>query len=219
MKFSSITYAPNKKVLLNWEKKSLRESSSGKRKLYCVPSVYPLKAGDDAYNMLISTYWDEVVQQIEKLDVAGKIKKIFCESIYAQGEEALRVLAAVNERAYPVVRKKVEEGAVFLPLEKEEIYLPFLDWANCLGVVRTKEVYVNIVSFYTEANNRRLEHIRNVIETDIAEGEAALLIIADEDLGRIQFPRDMEVFLVTPPSYDEISRWFSDKMQERKGTG
>ncbi len=106
-----------------------------------------------------------------------------------------------------------------MPLEKKEIFRPFLDWANCLGVVRTNEVYVSIVSFYTEVYNRRLEHIQNVIEINVAEGEAALLIIADEDLGRIQFPRDMEVFLVTPPSYDDILRWLRDKMKERKGTG
>jgi hypothetical protein len=195
------------------------KSFSGKRKLYCVPSVYPLKGGDDEYNKLISKYWEEVVQEIEKLELAGKIKKIFCESICAQGDEALRVLAAVNERAHTIVKRKVKEGALFLPLEKKEIFRPFRDWANCLGVVKTKWVYVSIVSFYMEVYNRRLEHIQNVIEINVEEGEAALLIIADEDLERIRFPRDMEVFLVSPPSYNDILRWLRDKMKERKGTG
>lgn len=200
-------------------KKPEAEGLSGKRKLYCVPSVYPLTAGDDEYNKLIDRYWEEVAQQIEKLEAAGKIRKIFCESIYAEGDEALRVLASVNERAHAIVRRKVEEGAVFLPLEKKEIFEPFLDWSNCLGVVRTKEVYVSIVSSYIEACNRRLEHIRNVIETSIVEGETALLIIADEDMGKIRFPGDMEAFKLTTPAYEDILRWLGDKMKERKGTG
>jgi hypothetical protein len=38
-----------------------------------------------------------------------------------------------------------------------------------------------------------------------------LLIIKDEDRAKLQFPSDIEVFLVTPPSYDDIMRWFREK--------
>jgi hypothetical protein len=39
----------------------------------------------------------------------------------------------------------------------------------------------------------------------------------DEDRVRLQFPNDIEVFLVTPPSYDDIVRWFREKKKEFKG--
>jgi hypothetical protein len=34
----------------------------------------------------------------------------------------------------------------------------------------------------------------------------------DEDRSKLQFPKDIEVFLITPPSYDDIIRWFREKL-------
>jgi len=197
------------------EKPSVK-SFSMKRKLHCVPNVYPVKDAEDEYNELINKYWEDVTRQVERLEVAGKIKKIFCESIYTQDEEALNVLAKVNEKAHRVVKKKVDEGAVLLPVENKEIFGPFLDWRNCLAIVRTIEVSAKIFEFYTEIYNKRLQHIQNVIESNLAEGEAGLLIMADEDRVKLQFSPDIEVFLVTPPSYDDLLRWFREKLKNLK---
>ena len=43
------------------------ESFTGKRKLYCVPSVYPVKDAPDDYAGLVGRYWEEVLQQRERL--------------------------------------------------------------------------------------------------------------------------------------------------------
>lgn len=72
------------------------EIFAGKRKLYCVANVYPIEDAPDDYKNLVNKYWDDVVQQIEKIEVAGKINKIFCELIYLQGNEALNILAKIN---------------------------------------------------------------------------------------------------------------------------
>ena len=190
------------------------ESFTGKRKLYCVPSVYPVKDAPDDYAGLVGRYWEEVLQQTERLEVAGKIKKIFCESISLQGNEALDALGAMNEPALRIVKKKLEEGAVLLPIESEEIFGPFVDWSNCLHVVRTKEVFNRVFEFYTDLEEKRLQHVVRSIEENLSGGEAGLLIMRDEDRARLQFPSDIEVFLVTPPSYDDILRWFREKMKE-----
>jgi hypothetical protein len=101
-----------------------------------------------------------------------------------------------------------------LPVESEEIFGPFMDWANCLRVVRTKEVFTNVLEFYTELLDKRLQHIMEVIESNLSEGEAGLFIMRDEDRVKLQFPKDVEVFLVTPPSYDSILKWFREKWKE-----
>jgi hypothetical protein len=190
------------------------ENYSGKRKLYCVPNVYPLRDAPDDYRVLVERYWDEVGQQIAKLESAGKITKIFCESILVQGEEGLDVLKSLNEYALRIVQQKANEGALLLPIEREEIFGPFLDWANCLNVVRTQEVFSRVLEFYHELSGKRLQHVGTIIEESLSHGEAGLLIMRDEDRVRLQFPPDIEVFLVTPPSYDDILRWLREKMKE-----
>jgi hypothetical protein len=190
------------------------ESFIEKRKLYCVPNIYPLFDAPDDYKELFNKYWDEVAQQIEKLEVAGKIKKIFCEMIYLQEEEMLNILSRFNERIQQIVKKKLEEGGTLLPLEDKEIFGPYVDWGNCLKVVNTKEVFSKVLEFYTEFSDKRLHHILSVIDSNLAEAEAGLLMMKDEDRAKLQFPGDIEVFLVTPPSYDDIMRWFREKWKE-----
>ena len=194
------------------------EIFAGKRKLYCVANIYSIEDAPDDYMELFNKYWDEVVQQIEKIEVAGKIKKIFCEIIYSQGDESLNILAKINERIPQIIKKKLEEGGTLLPLESEEIFGPLTDWGNCLRIVYTKEVFTKVLEFYTEFSNKRLQHILNTIDSDLSEAEAGLLIMRDEDRAKLQFPKDIEVFLVTPPSYDDIIRWFREKLN-KKSTG
>jgi len=190
------------------------ESFSGKRKLYCVANIYPHHDAPDDYKELFNRYWDDVAQQIEKIEVAGKIKKIFCEMIYLQGEETLNILARFNERIQQIVKKKLEEGGTLLPLEDKEIFGPYIDWGNCLKVVHTNEVFTTVLEFYSEFSNKRLQHILSVLDSNLTEAEAGLLIMKDEDRAKLQFPADIEVFLITPPSYDDIMRWFREKWKE-----
>jgi len=190
------------------------ESFAGKRKLYCVPNVYPAKEAQDEYSALVNKYWDEVLQHTERLESIGKIRKIFCENISASGTEALDALADVNEPALRLVNKKVDEGAVFLPAESEEIYGHFLDWSACLHIVRTREVFSKVFEFYSAVAEKRIQYIARFIEENLSSGEAGLLIMRDEDRIQLQLPPDIEVFLVTPPTYDDILRWFRERLKE-----
>ncbi|MEW6162340.1 MAG: hypothetical protein AB1606_03320 [Nitrospirota bacterium] len=187
------------------------ESFAGRRKLYCVPNIYPIDDAPNDYKELFNKYWDEVAEQIEKIEVAGKIKKIFCEMVYLQGEEALNILAKINDRATQIIKRKSEEGGTLFPLETKEIFGPYLDWSNCLKIVNTQEVFTKVFEFYTEYMDKRLRHILSVIDSNLLAAEAGLLMMKDEDRAKLQFPRDIEVFLVTPPSYDDIMRWFREK--------
>ena len=191
------------------------ESFAGKRKLYCVASIFSTDDAPDDYKALVNTYWDETIAQIEKMEAAGKVKKIFCEIILQEGEEALTILAKINERIPALIKKKQEEGCALVPLESPDLLGPYTDWSNCLRVVYTKEVFMKVLEFYNEFAEKRLQHILKVIESNLTESEAGLLILKDEDRVKLQFPKDIEVFLITPPSYDDIIRWFREKMTKK----
>lgn len=190
------------------------ENFEGKRKLYCVPNIYNMNNAPDEYTALFAKYWDEAAAQAERLEAAGKIRKIFHEGIHIHGEEALDAIARLNEKSSEFIRRKVQEGAVIYPLEREDIFGPFLDWGNCLNIVRTKEVFTRIFESYSDLLNKRLLHAAGVITDNLSGGEAALLIMRDEDRVKLQLPPDIEIFLVTPPAYDDILRWVRAKMKE-----
>ena len=201
-------------VELGQIQRPLADEFSGKRKLYCVANIYPVEEAENYYHELVRKYWDEVAQQIEKVEAAGKVQKIFCEIIYQQGDEALNVLGTINERMLQIIKKKLEEGSTLIPLENKEILGPYTDWSNCLRVVFTKEVFSKILEFYKEFSEKRLQHFMSVIDSNLAEAEAGLLFMKDEDRSKLQFPKDIEVFLITPPSYDDIIRWFREKARK-----
>jgi hypothetical protein len=192
------------------------DNFAGKRKIYTVRSVYLPENPHEEYKNLFQKYWDEVSVQIEKIEAAGKIRKIFCEHIVSAEEDALDAFARVNERAAHLIRKKMVEGVTLLPLETEEIYGPLLDWRNCLQVVRTRKVFEQVLDFYTELLNSRFQYISDVIEKNLAEEEAGLLILREEDRLRLWFPDDIEVFFVTPPSYDDILQWIRGEVKTRE---
>jgi len=189
------------------------ETFSGRRKLYCVANIYTIEDAPEDYRALVGKYWDEVVLQIEKIETAGKIKKIFCEIISQKGEEALDMWSKVNERVPEIIRKKIGEGGVLVPIENEEILGQYTDWGNCLRVIFTQQVFTRVLEFYNEFAEKRFQHIMNVINTNLVEEEAGLLIMKDEDRAKLQFPADIEVFLITPPSYDDIVRWFRKRFR------
>jgi hypothetical protein len=202
-------------VQLGKIKKPEAESFKEKRKLYCVPNVYPIKDAMDEYKELVRKYWDDVSGQIGNLEAAGEVKKIFLEGITGNNEATIDMLAQINEHAHGIVKKRVDEGAALVSVEIEEIYGPFNDWRNCLHVIRTKEVFDKVFESYTELSNKRLQHIMNVIEKSLDKGEAGLLIMTDEDRVKLQFPADIEVFLVTPASYDSLLKWLREQLKKQ----
>ena len=191
------------------------EKYSGKRKLYCIANIYAIEEAPDDFKNLINTYWDEVVEQMGKMESAGKIAKIFCELLTENDEKALEMLSKVNEKLPEIIKGKMDEGVTLVPIESTEILGPYTDWANCLRVVFTQEVFSKVLERYNEFSQKRLDYILNVVDTNLAESEAGLLILKDEDRSKLQFPQDIEVFLITPPSYDDIMRWIRDKLMKR----
>lgn len=186
------------------------EKYKNKKKIYFVRNLYLPKNATDKYRDIFNRYWDEVEEHLVKLEIAGKISKIFCESIYMTGEESMRVLKAINERLEGIVKKKIEDGAEFLPLEDKEIFRVYLDWYNCLALVRSPMVHETIHKFLDETISDRFNHIKSVLLENIVDVEAGLLIMRDEDREFLEIPDDIEFFFVTPPAYDDLMQFIRD---------
>ena len=181
-----------------------------KKKIYFVRNLYLPKNATDKYKDIFYRYWDEVEEHLVKLEIAGKISKIFCESIYMTGEESMKVLKAINERLEGIVKKKIEDGAELLPLEDKEIFRIYLDWYNCLALVRSPKVHETIHKFLDETISDRFNYIKSVLQENIADSEAGLLIMRDEDREFLEIPDDIEFFFVTPPAYDDLMQFIRD---------
>ena len=181
------------------------------KKIYFVRNLYLPKNATDRYREIYVRYWSEVDDHLKRLEAAGAVSKIFCESIYMSGDEAMKVLSAMNARLEKIVREKVDAGAALLPLEDKEIFGAYVDWSNCLMIVRTEEVHKKIHEFLHEALNRRYEHIRTVLADAIAVGEAALLIMREEDQKSLGLPPDIELFTISPPAYEDLLGFIRDR--------
>jgi len=69
-----------------------------------------------------------------------------------------------------------------------------------------------VLEFYNDIANKRFSFITDVINKNLGSCEAGLLILKDEDRRKITFPEDVEIFLVTPPAYDDILKFIRDLM-------
>lgn len=190
------------------------ETFSRKRKLYCVSNVFYPNAPQE-FKDLIDRYWDEVEKQLDRIEIAGKVKKIFCEFIYDDSEESFERLDKTNSKLKDLIKKKINEGGKLLPIEDKDIFEPLTDWFNCLKIVFTKEVFNKILEFYRDLSEKRLNKILEIINTNLEQEEAGLVIMQAEDRARLQFPNDIEVFLITPPSYDDILKWYRNQFKDK----
>jgi hypothetical protein len=73
-------------------------SLKNKKMIYFVRNLYLPQDATEGYKGIFNRYWDQVEEHLSKLETAGKISKIFCESIYMSGEDSMKVLKAMNER-------------------------------------------------------------------------------------------------------------------------
>jgi hypothetical protein len=82
-----------------------------------------------------------------------------------------------------------------------------------LGFVTVK-VASKISEFYTETAKKRYEFMVSRITETLKDNEAGLLFITEGH--RLQFPRDIEVFSISPPGLDEIHRWLRDEASKKE---
>lgn len=185
------------------------------RKLFCLPLIPSLKmekGSEDLINVS-DLFWREAAAQIADLEKAGRVSYVFYESVTTVGDAGLEMVKQISEQSYGIVKEKLGRGAEFVVLEDEEILGEFMDWSICLSVVRKSQKVLNkILELFRDVSKRRFEGNAKIIGDTLKKGEAALLIMTDENRIQLQsyLPSDMEVFLIHPPALNDFQRCFND---------
>jgi hypothetical protein len=179
------------------------------RRLYLVPLVSALKDSPPGYAEKLEAYWGEVGNHVRNLEARfGKIGKVYHESVPLSGEEGLKLVEQLNEKAHRMLRRKCQQRAEFVALENRDLFEETMDWRRCLAVVLSGPVLRKVSEFYREASRKRYELMAKRIDETLKDEEAGVLIIGEDHA--VQFPLDIQVFYVAPPALDELHRLLRD---------
>ncbi|MCX6012940.1 MAG: hypothetical protein NTV30_05940 [Chloroflexi bacterium] len=201
------------------------ESIEGKKKLFLIPLIFSSETAPLEYTILFSRYWSEVEEQISNLkSKLGSVQRIYHESISQGGTEGLSLIEKLSPSTYAIIKGDCDSGATLEAVEDKDLSEETIDWERCLmmgfiGANASKKV----TELYMEASRKRFDYITNKIKETLKENEAGILFIRENH--SVQFPSDIEVFLVSPPTLDAIGRWQRDyfaklqKEEEEKEAG
>ena len=192
------------------EKPSVEEFKT-KRKLYFIPLIYSGKESPAEYLERFNRYWNQVETQISNLELKlGRVDKIYHELIPVGGDDGVKVIEELNNKSYQIVKNRLEKGAQLEVIEEGELLTEFMDWGKCLAVgLQNEKVFIKVYECYTEASQKRNEHIAKQIDETLKEDETGVLFMREGH--QVQFPSDIQVFYVAPPALDEIKRWLRDR--------
>jgi hypothetical protein len=195
------------------EKPSVEEYRAA-RKLFFVPLIFTPRDIQGELFEKVFRYWDQVESQLTSLELKlGIAKKVYHELVPVGGEEGGKIIEELNSTSYGIVKARVDKGAELEPLEDTELLTESMDWTKCLAVgLQNPKVFDKVYQSYTEANRKRNEHIAQMINETLKEGEVGILLMREGH--QVQFPADIEVFYVSPPGLDEIKRWLRTREVE-----
>jgi hypothetical protein len=181
------------------------------RKLFLVPLIYSAKDAPAEYIEKFDLYWQQADKHIANLETKlGKIKRVYHESITISDEKSFQILERLNPKSCQIVRQKSESGAIIEVIEDRQLAEECMDWERCLLIGLLSDTVARKVSeFYVDAARKRYEHISKRIDKTLQADEIAVLFIREGSM--IQFPKDVEVFSVSPPALDEIHRWLRNR--------
>ena len=182
------------------------------RKLFLVPIfLFPPDLPSDAAQLL-ERYWSEVRDHIQNLERSlGSVSHVFHETIYAGGEEGLRMAEAMNPFGCSFIQALCSAGASLEATEDRAVVEEHSDWQRCLSIGLMSEKVMNLaMTGIQETTQQRFDHIGKRVSETLQENEAGVLFISEGH--RVQFPGDIQVFFVAPPALDALKRWINDQM-------
>ncbi len=183
------------------------EQFHGKRKLLLITLVYPEEDAPLEYVEKLNRYWEQINQHIANLEAKiGKVNYVYHESVFQAAEAGIANLEKLNPDSYLFVKNKCEGGAVLQATEDIELIAETMDWERFIMTgFMSQKVASRVTESYFQAVKKRYEHIKQVIDQTLKASEVGMLLIREGH--QVQFPTDVEVFLVAPPALDEIRRW------------
>lgn len=187
------------------------------RKIYFIPLILAAGEEDVELDLKIGKYWDQAEAQLGNLEgKLGKVSCIFHEMVPAEGEEATKTLKTISPDSLKIAQKRIEAGAKLKTIEDGELLLEYIDWGRCLSMqLQSPKVFGQIYELYNNAHKTRNETIAKRIDEALKSDEIGLVFMREGH--QVQFPADIQVFYVAPPSLDELKRFA--RAREEKATG
>jgi hypothetical protein len=178
------------------------------RRLYFVPLVFKPYEADEALEKLIETYWEEAGAQLDSLaSRLSDVNRVYHELL--PGQEGIKRLQDIGIGSHAMVSALLAKGAELTLVEDGELLDEFMDWNRCLSLnLRSPKVFETVYKAYGEAAKKREEHIGKRIDETLGPEETAAVFMREGH--RVQYPADIEVFYVAPPSLDGIRRAMRD---------
>jgi hypothetical protein len=192
------------------EKPSAEQYVAG-RKLYFIPLIfYPTEPAADLLEK-INRYWTQVEEQVANLELKlGKVSKVYHELVPMGGEEGARGIEELNKGGYGIAKGRLDKGAELQPIEEDELLAEFMDWNRCMAVgLHSQKAVAIVYEAYLEVHKQRNAYIAKQIDETLKDGEAGILLMREGH--QIQFPTNIQVFYIAPPSLDEIKRWLRER--------
>jgi len=174
------------------------EQFHGKRKLLLVTLVFSEPDAPLEYVEKLNRYWEQISQHITNLEAKiGSVRHVYHESVFEAAEAGLATLEKLNPDSHLFVKNKCESGAVLQATEDRELMAETMDWERFIltGFISQK-VATQVTDSYFQAVKKRYEHIKQAIDRTLKANEAAY---CSSQKSQVQFPKDVEVFLVAPP--------------------
>ncbi len=195
------------------------ESFRAGRKIYLVPTLLAGPGIPDELSEMLNRYWDEVREQVESLErTLSKVKHVYHESVFKPGEEGLRTVEGVNPHGHAFVNVLCRSTATLEPTDEQKALVEASDWRLCLSIGLASEKVTRIArDSLDDAMRARYSHIATAIDKTLGDDEAGLCILSEDH--RVQFPGDIQVFFISPPSLDEIKRWAEEQMRRLTSEG
>ena len=185
-------------------------SYEGKKNLFLVPNYIAAPGLPQEAQELIEKYWSDVRDSIGNLERSlGTVSRVYHEMICAEGDEGLQHLDVLNPTACTLVRAMCQSTAAMRSLEDAELVAEHSDWQRILSMgPASQKVLQASIEGYQATLAGRYQSIADRIANDLAEDECAVLFIREDH--HLQFPSDVQVFYVAPPSLDTLKRYLED---------
>jgi hypothetical protein len=186
----------------------------GKKKLYVVPLLFSWRDSPEEYVEKCNLYWQQVREHVGNLESRiGVVRVIYHESVTAGGDEGLTILEKLNPPSYQFVREKCLMGARLEVVETRDLIEEAMDWERHLIMGFLSDKVAGLVSrFYAEASKKRYAYIAERIKETLGDDDVAVLIIREGH--QVQFPPDVEVFIVAPPALNDVNRWLRERQDK-----
>ena len=191
--------------------KPLAENYRAGRKLYFVPLIYGAAESPEEFREKYNRYWNEVEDKISSLELSlGRVSRVYHELVAHGGEEGFKTVQMMHEKSAGVIKNRLDKGAELEALEESELLTEFMDWGRCLAIgLQSQKVFETAYQSYTELAQKRRKGIARRLADTLKADEIGLLFMREGH--QIQFPEDVQVFYVAPPSLNEIERWLRDQ--------